>query len=233
MHRVSPIRTTNAWTLLAPGLLLLLLAPAILSAQAEEFLPELEQRVSHEQANRTRKNRSRKITKPSGEAASFPEKGVKKTQKTKAFWTTLGSLSLVILLILLTGKFWKTHGPSIHAGLPVEAIEVLGKKLIDSRQTIYLIRLGSRILILGSSATGLQTLAEITDPVDVDYLAGLCQQPDGDQGIAQTFRSLFNRQSTTTQQATSSFLGDGSLSEPVHPNPMLRPEEGSLEEVHG
>ena len=56
-----------------------------------------------------------------------------------------------------------------------------------------LVRLGSKILLLGSSPAGLRTLAEVTDPVDVDFLAGVCRQNDADGTAAQTFRALFNR----------------------------------------
>ena len=73
-------------------------------------------------------------------------------------------------------------------------IEILGKRRIDSRQSIHLVRLGSQILVLGSTATGLRTLTEVTDPVEVDYLAGLCRHSDAKTSAIQTFRMLFTRQ---------------------------------------
>lgn len=91
------------------------------------------------------------------------------------WWSTLGGLAAVVALILITAKFLRKNMPGATAALPANVVQVLGRKSLDYRHTIHLIRLGSRLLILGSSQDGLRTLAEITDPVEVDCLAGLCK----------------------------------------------------------
>jgi tellurite resistance protein len=55
------------------------------------------------------------------------------------------------------------------------------------------LRCGSRILIVGSTPDGLSTLSEITDPVEVDYLAGVCSRTDAEPGVGQAFKPLLNK----------------------------------------
>lgn len=106
--------------------------------------------------------------------------------------TVLASL-FVIGLVVSLGRLWRKHGPKLAGGLPAEAIEWLGRRPVDAKQSIHLVRLGHRILVLGSSAEGLRTLAEIDDPVEVDYLAGLCRSAANETPVADTFRALFGR----------------------------------------
>jgi len=54
------------------------------------------------------------------------------------------------------------------------------------------VRFGSRLLMLGTSQEGVTTLSEINDPVEIDYLAGLCQ-PSEPAVVSRTFQQLFRR----------------------------------------
>src|SRR4051812_27752 len=67
-------------------------------------------------------------------------------------WTTLGALAGVIGLFLVMARLFRKHGGALQPGLPAGALEILGRRFIDQRQAIVLVRLGSRILVLGSSA---------------------------------------------------------------------------------
>jgi flagellar biogenesis protein FliO len=129
----------------------------------------------------------------------------KKTNKPSvpSGWMTFGALSFIVLLILGIAALWRKHGPALPLGLPPEVIQVLGKRFVDQRQAIYLVRLGSKLLVLGSSPQGLQMLTEVTDPVEVDLLAGLCQRRDAEQGVVQTFSQLFSRGRPAVRQAAA------------------------------
>jgi flagellar biogenesis protein FliO len=144
---------------------------------------------------------ARPIT-PSGQHPAANNGGKRKTSSgVPSAWKTLGTLAAIIGLIVVGGRLWKKHGPKLAGGLPNEAIEVLGKRNVDTRQAIVLVRIGSRILVLGSTANGLRTLSEVTDPVEVDYLAGLCHHRDADNSVAQSFRSLFSKQPAFSTQS--------------------------------
>jgi flagellar biogenesis protein FliO len=109
-------------------------------------------------------------------------------------WTTFIALGLVLGIILVTARLWKKHGPRLAGGLSTDVFDVLGKRHIDSKQSVLLLRLGSRLLLVGSSSQGLVTLAEVDDPVEVDFLSGLARRfSEPTPSIADSFRSLLNK----------------------------------------
>jgi len=171
----------------------------------------------------TRTSRSPEETQLSGEpGAHLP-----------SLWMTFGALTLVVLLILGLAALWRRHGPAFAGGVPAEVVHVLGKRAIDQRHSIYLVRLGSRLLVLGSSAQGLQTLTEVTDPVEVDFLAGMCQRRDGDSGMMQAFGQLISRTPAGEESRETDGAGRPSLSSErfqPHTPASTTPE---LKEVHG
>lgn len=106
---------------------------------------------------------------------------------------TVWPLLFVVGLIVVGARWLKSHTPAAVRGLPSEAFEVLGRKAIDPRTSVVLARCGSRLLVLSSSPHGLHTLTEITDPVEIDCLAGLCRATPRDQPLVETFRSLLRK----------------------------------------
>ncbi len=106
---------------------------------------------------------------------------------------TVWSLLFVVGLIVVGAKWLKSRSPAAARGLPSEVFEVLGRKAIDQRTSVVLARCGSRLLVLSQSSHGLQSLAEITDPVEIDCLAGLCRATQRDQTLVETFRSMLHR----------------------------------------
>ncbi|MFK7776558.1 MAG: flagellar biosynthetic protein FliO [Gimesia sp.] len=117
----------------------------------------------------------------------------KKTSPRQApsIWGTLGALLVVISLILVAAKLFKKHHPMASANLPLEVMEVLGKRPLDARQTIHFVRCGSRVLILGSSPAGLEMLSEVLDPVEVDLITGMCRERAQSSKLNSSFRNLF------------------------------------------
>ena len=101
--------------------------------------------------------------------------------------------------------FSKRFAPAGSASLPKEAVELLGRAPLTGRQTMQLIRVGNRLLLVALSTTGAETLTEITDPVEVEHLAGMCRRGKSDSASAS-----FNR---VLSQLTS---------EPATPTPRTR-----------
>lgn len=120
-----------------------------------------------------------------------------------ASWSgTVWPLLFVVGLIVAGAKWLKARSPAAARSLPVEVFEVLGRKAIDPRTSVLLARCGSRLLVLSQSPHGLQTLAEITDPVEIDCLAGLCRSTQRDQTLVETFRAMLHKP-TNPKPATS------------------------------
>jgi flagellar biogenesis protein FliO len=114
---------------------------------------------------------TRRIT-PRGETADSD--GTKQS-RLPSVGSVLSALALVTLAIFAVARLWKLHGPRLAVGVPQEAAQVLGRCRIESKQSLYLVRLGSRILVLGSANGELTMLSEITDTTEVDLISAQCQ----------------------------------------------------------
>jgi flagellar biogenesis protein FliO len=112
-------------------------------------------------------------------------------------WSAAGALAVVVGLILVLARLFRRHAPMFQQSLPQEALEILGRRFVDQRQTILLVRIGARILVLGSSANGLNSLGQIDDPVEVDLLAGLCRRGPQTGVLGASFFKLLKGESGT------------------------------------
>lgn len=116
-------------------------------------------------------------------------------------WNTSIWLIVILAGLLVAGFRWfKTKSPASRS-LPNEAFEILGRRMVDQRTSVLLARCGSRLLLLSLAPTGMQTLVEITDPVEIDCLSGLCHASQRDQRLTEIWRSLLS--GPTAKQGTS------------------------------
>jgi flagellar biogenesis protein FliO len=118
--------------------------------------------------------------------------------------TMLASLAIVLGLFLLVTWMLRKSMPAGGRALPSDVIEVLGRVLLAPRQPAQLIRLGHKLILVSISAAGVKTLTEITDPAEVDRLAGLCRAAHPQSSTA-TFRQVFQQ---FGRQPASGFLDD-------------------------
>ena len=169
----------------------------------------------------TPRDASKSKDRPTGEGAS---QATKRNASTSGWWTTTAGLLTVLGLIVGGARLFKKHLPGTTRYLPPEAVQVLGKRPLDYKQMVYLLRCGSKILIVGSSPQGMVTLGEINEPVEVDFLAGLCKTGDEQSG-GQTFAQLFRQ--FQPQPAPEPAPRERLVREPS------RVESALLEEVHG
>ena len=87
----------------------------------------------------------------------------------------LGSLLFVLGIIVAAGYVYSRFGTRLPGMLPTDVVQVLGKRNLDSRNSLQLIRCGSKILVVANSTQhGLTTLGEITDPLEVEQLTSQC-----------------------------------------------------------
>ena len=89
--------------------------------------------------------------------------------------TGAASLGIVVGLFLLVSWAVRRGMPKGPAMLPPEAVEVLGRAPLVGRQHVHLIRCGHKLVLVSVSPTSVDTLTEITEPAEVNRLAGLCQ----------------------------------------------------------
>jgi flagellar biogenesis protein FliO len=110
-----------------------------------------------------------------------------------SLWGTIVGLFIVFALFVAARAWLTRHGPVGLRGLPTEALELLGKRTIEPRVSIQMVRCGGKILVLGVSPEGIRTLSEISDPVEVDLLAGACRRRELEGSAAASFEKLLQR----------------------------------------
>jgi len=104
-------------------------------------------------------------------------------------WRTIGALGLVVgLIVLLRSAIKRFGGPLAKARAPCGVVEVLGRFPLVRGQTLLLIKIDRRVLLLGQSQQGLTTLCEIADP---EQVSALVQRISNDRG--DSFSRQFER----------------------------------------
>jgi len=114
------------------------------------------------------------------------------TSSWSSFGTMLGSLAIVLGLFVVTIKLLRRGMPGVKQRLGRDVVEVLGQTPLAPRQTLQVIRFGNKILLVAMSPDRCDTLTEITDPLEVDRLAGMCQQAQAGSST-KTFGEMFRQ----------------------------------------
>ena len=94
--------------------------------------------------------------------------------KPRSSWMVWGML--VVIVGAAAGLSLWTRRGSVggHWKLPSTVFQVLGKSPVGPNQSVTLLRLGERVLLVSSSGATMQTLAVVTDPVEVATITSEC-----------------------------------------------------------
>lgn len=113
---------------------------------------------------------------------------------------TLGAMVLVIGLIFLLRAVLRRLTPgSIGSGRLGAAVQVLGRTALGPRQSVLLLRVGPRILVVADAAGSMRTLTEITDGQEVaDLLADVSRAQVG--SASRAFDHLLGRMNSDYEQ---------------------------------
>jgi len=93
-----------------------------------------------------------------------------------AIVSVVGSLTVVLGLFFLLAWFMRRGMPNSAARLPDDIVSVLGKAPLAGRQQAHLLRFGNKLLLVCASTSGFDTLAEITEPEEVQRIVSLCDR---------------------------------------------------------
>jgi flagellar biogenesis protein FliO len=107
----------------------------------------------------------------------------------KALTTVVGSLAVVLAVFFLVAWITRRATPRHLRPLPAEVIECLGRAPLAGRQQMQLVRLGRKLVLLSVTNTDARPLCEVTDPLEVDRLAGLCEQTRP-ESVTANFRQI-------------------------------------------
>jgi len=110
----------------------------------------------------------------------------------RSMGTTIAALGAILLLFFGLVQVWRKFAPGASQSLPDAAWQVLGTAPIDQKHQLTIVRIGSRLLVLGQSDQGLQTLSEITHGEEVAQLMMMCQTQSESADQA-SFGDLLNK----------------------------------------
>ena len=106
-------------------------------------------------------------------------------------FVSVGSSLLLVLgaFLAVAWCYRKTLSGSAAGGLPKQVLQVMGRTPVSPRQQMVLVRFGSKLLLVSVVQGETRTLSEISDPLEVDRLLGLCES--GQPGsITQSFKNV-------------------------------------------
>jgi flagellar biogenesis protein FliO len=126
--------------------------------------------------------------------------------------TILSALAIVIGIFLLFAWLLRRNGQKTGAALPAEVVGVLGRVLLAPRHVAELLRVGNKLVLVSITPAGAEPITEVSDPVEVDRLVGLCQQYNP-HSTTKAFEQVFRQLSR--EAAPGGFSGNDSLPQTI------------------
>jgi flagellar biogenesis protein FliO len=148
------------------------------------LLPSSNSNASNHTNNRPINRASSNSQQKSGIANRFPSMDILRTAGT--------GLGIAVGLLLLCTWLFRRNTPSPTTQLPNEVVSVLGRTQLATRQFVQLLRVGNKLVLIAATAEGTEALTEITDPVEVDRLLGLCMR-NHSQSTTAEFQQVLNQ----------------------------------------
>jgi flagellar biogenesis protein FliO len=125
-----------------------------------------------------------------------------------AMYTTGAALAIVIGLFLLCAWALRRGArKSVHL-LSSDVAQVLGRVPLAARQFAELLHVGNKLVLVSVTSAGAETLTEITDPLEVDRMLGICKQAD-DRSSTAEFDEMFRQ--LTEEPTPAGFLGEETI----------------------
>jgi flagellar biogenesis protein FliO len=134
------------------------------------------------------------------------------------------ALAIVVGLFLVFAWLLRRGARSTGSTLPADVVCVLGRVPLAARQFADLLHVGNKLVLVALSPAGPATLTEVTDPIEVDRLVGLCRQADPHsttKAFEQVFRQLARDPAPTGflgKEVSTGFLGNEGLPATLAPS---------------
>ena len=125
-------------------------------------------------------------------------------------WTMVLSLVVIVALIGLLYYLFRKYLPSIPRVRSGKAIQFLARRYLDPRNSIALIKIGKRVLLIGITAEGMSLLSEIADEEEVqDIMDGLTPEQVASKhgSFVDILRNTFRRSEPTQEENELSKIG--------------------------
>ncbi|TWT86508.1 Flagellar biosynthesis protein, FliO [Pseudobythopirellula maris] len=104
---------------------------------------------------------------------------------------TVGALTVVLGLFLLSAWVLKKSMPRSSRTLPGDVVQVLGRATLVGKQTAQLLKVGRKLVLVSVTPEGVEPITEVSDPEEVNRLLELCEADDPNNASA-AFREIFD-----------------------------------------
>jgi flagellar protein FliO/FliZ len=112
-------------------------------------------------------------------------------------------LAVVVGLLMVCTLMMRRGGAKSSGVLPAEAFAILGRAPLVGQSYAQLIRVGNKLVLVAMTPSGLQPLTEVTDPVEVGRLIGLCSSSQS-HGPSAEFQQVL---ASLAREPARGFLG--------------------------
>lgn len=166
--------------------------PAVEPATFERSVPSADDPQPASQPGRPsppQKGEPLAISPPASTSGSKSGSSVSSSQ---SLLTVAISLAVVLGLFFLLAWLLRRGMPKGGQSLPTDVLEMLGRTPLPGRQHLQLLRFGNKLLLVSLAPGVAETLAEISDPAEIDRLVGLCQQSRSGSATA-AFRNMLKQ----------------------------------------
>jgi flagellar biogenesis protein FliO len=123
----------------------------------------------------------RRLAPPSGPSALLEAKPPSESNslpfalpRIESFTTAGAGLAIVVGLFLMCVWLMRRSGPKPSSPLPKKAVAVLGRIPLAGSHFAHLLQLGNKLVLVSVGPDSVTSLAEVTDPNEVNRLLGLC-----------------------------------------------------------
>lgn len=96
-----------------------------------------------------------------------------KTNPAPSLTTPFVALLVVVVLIIVAAKVLGRKESAFRGAFAAEAFDILSRRAIDARNSLVLVRVGDKLVVIGLSPNGMNSLSEITDRAEVERLTNL------------------------------------------------------------
>lgn len=150
---------------------------------------------------RSTNNTSSKSVAPTGKRPKAPKFALPRIE---SFTTAGAGLAIVVGLFLVCMWLLRRSGPKPTSVLPTEAVAVLGKVPLLGRNFAQLMQVGNKLVLVAMTPEGVSPITEVTDPIEVQRLLGLCMRTNKHSTSAE-FQDVLKH---LTKEPASGFLGN-------------------------
>lgn len=112
----------------------------------------------------------------------------------------VGWLLAIMALIYVVAVIFRRLAPGATRMFNSRAMKVLARTYVSPKQSLLLVEIGNRLLVLAHSSESITRVSEITEPDELDLIRQITSD-EGAQSVSTNFRDIFRRSEQRTTES--------------------------------